>query len=70
MLLQSVQHKMILQKAMPEDLKLSIAKKIENNLFSKVLLFYTVFTSECRAAFSPDVSRYADLISGWTASSW
>ncbi len=34
-----VQQKSILQKTLPEELKLSIAKKIENNLFSKVLIY-------------------------------
>ncbi len=33
-----VQHKKILERTLPEALKLSIARKIENNLFSKVLL--------------------------------
>ncbi len=33
------QHKTILERSLPEYLKLSIAKKIENNLFSKVLPF-------------------------------
>ncbi len=32
------QHKTILERNLPEALKLSIAKKIENNLFSKVVL--------------------------------
>ena len=31
------QHQDILQRGLPEDLKLSIARKIENHLFSKVL---------------------------------
>jgi hypothetical protein len=34
----SVQHQTILERTLPEALKLSIAKKIENNLFSKVKL--------------------------------
>jgi hypothetical protein len=38
-----VQHKKILERTLPEALKLSIARKIENNLFSKVqLLIYPV----------------------------
>jgi hypothetical protein len=32
----SVQHKAIMERKLPESIKLSIAKKIENNLFSKV----------------------------------
>jgi hypothetical protein len=31
-----LQHKKILERKLPESIKLSIAKKIENNLFSKV----------------------------------
>jgi hypothetical protein len=38
-----MQQKSILQKTLPEELKLSIAKKIENHLFSKVL-FSLVFS--------------------------
>ena len=34
---QHVQNKKILQRALPATLKLSIAKNIENHLFSKVL---------------------------------
>ena len=33
-----IQHKQILERTLPDALKLSIAKKIENNLFSKVLI--------------------------------
>ena len=33
----ATQHQDILQRELPEDLKLSIARKIENHLFSKVL---------------------------------
>jgi hypothetical protein len=33
-----MQHKKILGRKLPEALKLSIAKKMENNLFSKVIL--------------------------------
>jgi hypothetical protein len=32
-----MQHKKILERSLPDTLKLSIAKKIENNLFSKVI---------------------------------
>ena len=32
----TLQHKKILERKLPESLKLAIAKKIENNLFSKV----------------------------------
>jgi hypothetical protein len=32
----SIQHKKILERTIPDALKLSIARKIENNLFSKV----------------------------------
>ncbi len=34
-----MKHKKILERALPEALKLSIARKIENNLFSKVIEF-------------------------------
>jgi hypothetical protein len=37
MYLHWVQSKIILQRELPPDLKLSIAKTIENNLFSKVI---------------------------------
>jgi hypothetical protein len=33
-----MQHKSILERTLPDALKLSIAQKIENNLFSKVFL--------------------------------
>ena len=35
--MEGLQHKAILERKLPDNLKLSIAKKIENNLFSKVL---------------------------------
>ncbi len=37
------QHKQILQKTLPETLKISIAKNIENNLFSKVSALSFIF---------------------------
>ena len=33
-----MQHKKVLEKVLPESLKIAIAQKIENHLFSKVLL--------------------------------
>ncbi len=58
-----LKHKKILERSLPDDLKLSIAKKIENNLFSKV--FYlsrldlkkvsmAVTNRNCRLRFSLD----------------
>ena len=32
-----MQHKKVLEKVLPESLKIAIAQKIENHLFSKVL---------------------------------
>jgi hypothetical protein len=40
-----MQHKKILGRKLPEALKLSIAKKMENNLFSKVILVLDDFVS-------------------------
>jgi hypothetical protein len=33
-----LQHKEVLERTLPDELKLSIAEKIENNLFSKVAM--------------------------------
>ncbi len=40
--LPTIQHKKILERTIPDALKLSIARKIENNLFSKVCQLYLV----------------------------
>jgi hypothetical protein len=41
------QHKAILQRKLPDNLKLSIAKTIENNLFAKVLIPISTVRSCC-----------------------
>ena len=37
-----IQHKAVLQRKIPDRLKISIAKRIENNLFSKVGIVLTL----------------------------
>ncbi len=39
------QHKTILERTLPESLKLSIAKNVENNLFSKVTFAFMAMQS-------------------------
>ncbi len=60
-----LKHKQILERSLPDTLKLSIAKKIENNLFSKVVRINIRFI---RMPCQIQIIRIAGYISLWTQS--
>jgi hypothetical protein len=61
-----VKHKKILERSLPDALKISIAKKIENNLFSKVFLFESRITALQNKLLL--LFKMADYFSLWTQS--
>ena len=54
-----IKHKTVLERTLPDSLKLSIARKIENNLFSKVACEYQQIISVFREF---QTSSQADLV--------
>ena len=63
-----VQSKSILQRTLPDSLKLLIAQKIENKLFSKVfpwILFIYYIKSQPPSYLLLSDMLYPDYVSGW-----
>ena len=60
-----MKHKKILERALPDALKLSIAKKIENNLFSKVFKIW--FWIEISSYFIHTFQSQITFLSGLKA---
>jgi hypothetical protein len=58
-----MQHKKILERTIPDALKLSIARKIENNLFSKVCYIDRKLYSNL---FQNTQSSVSDFFFAWT----